>query len=427
MLPKSSNWYRRGNNRALPPSGDPDAQVEAAHYDAAGNLKQFGAMSLEYDRENRLKKATGSGVTEYGYDGLGRRVVKEESGGAATYYIYDAFGQLAAEYLSSGTGSTVGTHYVSTDHLGSTRVVTNGSGGIVSRHDYLPFGEEIASTVGSRQSVAGYTWNPSLTHRFTGKERDAETGLDYFGARYLSAGMGRFTGADPKPFHSGHIANPQKWNQYAYVLSNPFVYVDPDGREEKYQGAVSRFLTSAGNIVRVRSAAGVGSKGMFKMPYVKTEAGVSALANVKVAPLRMSVLSISGTADAGAKVSGEGFSADGQLKGEMSIMKDGKWGLKFEDQSTLGFTLGIPEVGAKTSTFSSETTLFGLGRSVQIGRVPAVFEAELLIDQDSIADAIIEFPQAVVEMEKSIDFVIERVKSALWSNVPQPGKEEETP
>lgn len=102
MLPKSSAWYRTGNNRVLPPSEDPDAVVEAAHYDAAGNLKQFGMQGLEYDRENRLSKATGSGVTEYRYDGLGRRVVKEELTGATTYYVYDAFGQLAAEYQSGG-------------------------------------------------------------------------------------------------------------------------------------------------------------------------------------------------------------------------------------------------------------------------------------------------------------------------------------
>jgi len=58
MLPKSSAWYRRGHNRALRPSEDPDAQVEAAHYDATGDLKQFGILGLEYDRENRLSKTT---------------------------------------------------------------------------------------------------------------------------------------------------------------------------------------------------------------------------------------------------------------------------------------------------------------------------------------------------------------------------------
>ena len=68
--------------------------------------------------------------------------------------------------------------------------------------------------------------------RFTGKERDTETRLDYFGARYYSAGPGRFTSADPKKFSGRTIENPQKWNKYAYTLNNPLALFDPDGREE---------------------------------------------------------------------------------------------------------------------------------------------------------------------------------------------------
>lgn len=67
--------------------------------------------------------------------------------------------------------------------------------------------------------------------RFTGKERDAETGLDYFGARYLSSAQGRFTTPDPM-MASADVANPQTWNRYAYALSNPLKYFDPDGLKE---------------------------------------------------------------------------------------------------------------------------------------------------------------------------------------------------
>ena len=63
----------------------------------------------------------------------------------------------------------------------------------------------------------------------TGKERDGETGLDYFGARYFSGAQGRFTGTDPKAFSKRTIENPQKWNKYAYVLNNPLALFDPDG------------------------------------------------------------------------------------------------------------------------------------------------------------------------------------------------------
>jgi len=74
---------------------------------------------------------------------------------------------------------------------------------------------------------------------FTGKERDAETGLDYFGARYMSAAQGWFTSPDPVNHPSGSknpaafLMNPQRWNAYSYVSNNPLRLVDPDGREEE--------------------------------------------------------------------------------------------------------------------------------------------------------------------------------------------------
>ena len=67
----------------------------------------------------------------------------------------------------------------------------------------------------------------SLIAKFTGKERDAETGLDYFEARYLSSAQGRFTSTDPK---SGWPSDPQSWNMYAYGRNNPLLYTDPDGQ-----------------------------------------------------------------------------------------------------------------------------------------------------------------------------------------------------
>jgi RHS repeat-associated protein len=67
--------------------------------------------------------------------------------------------------------------------------------------------------------------------RFTGKERDSETGLDYFGARYYGSAMGRFTSPDPKMLSSQRLHDPQQWNMYTYTRNNPLLFVDPDGRE----------------------------------------------------------------------------------------------------------------------------------------------------------------------------------------------------
>jgi len=117
------------------------------------------------------------------------------------------------------------------DALGSVRAVTDIGGDIVSRSDYLPFGEQIPPEQG-RADVAGYSDDAGNKQKFTGKERDIENGLDYFGARYFSAPQGRFTSADPFTGFSALIVKPQRWNRYAYVSNNPLALVDPDGREE---------------------------------------------------------------------------------------------------------------------------------------------------------------------------------------------------
>ncbi len=72
---------------------------------------------------------------------------------------------------------------------------------------------------------------PCDAHRvgFTGKERDGETGFDYFGARYYAPIPGRFLSPDPL-LDSADPADPQSWNRYAYVRNSPLVTVDPDGR-----------------------------------------------------------------------------------------------------------------------------------------------------------------------------------------------------
>lgn len=76
---------------------------------------------------------------------------------------------------------------------------------------------------------------PSATHPnrigscCTGKERDAESGNDYFGARYYSSSMGRWMSPD-KPFADQHVANPQSWNLYSYTRNNPLRFVDEDGQ-----------------------------------------------------------------------------------------------------------------------------------------------------------------------------------------------------
>lgn len=83
----------------------------------------------------------------------------------------------------------------------------------------------------------------SPTH-FTGKERDTESGNDYFGARYYSSNMGRFMSPD-KPFADQHASNPQSWNLYSYTRNNPLRFVDDDG-EAVRENPVSKNYTVSG-------------------------------------------------------------------------------------------------------------------------------------------------------------------------------------
>ena len=205
-----------------------------AGYDGAGNMTTLqGTMTMTYDAESRMTAWAESGASvALAYDGVGRRVTKTSSVTGTTISVYDPAGNLAAEY-GGQTPSVSGTLYLTQDHLGSTRLVTNASAGVVGCHDYLPFGEEIPAAWGSRPSCYGQT---DTTVKFTGQERDAETaadgggltGFDNFWARMMAGSQGRFLSPDPD--NAGADAtNPQSWNMYGYVFNNPLAYVDPSG------------------------------------------------------------------------------------------------------------------------------------------------------------------------------------------------------
>jgi RHS repeat-associated protein len=105
------------------------------------------------------------------------------------------------------------TNYYHTDAIGSVRAITDQSGTTVIRHDYFPFGEDTQPLTGDPM-------------RFGGLELDAESGLNYAGARYYRNIWGRFMRVDPV---GGTLTNPQRWNGYAYALNNPLRFVDPTG------------------------------------------------------------------------------------------------------------------------------------------------------------------------------------------------------
>jgi RHS repeat-associated protein len=116
--------------------------------------------------------------------------------------------------------------YYHVDALGSVRAVTNQAREVIERHDYLPFGEECTTGPCAGNPGAG----AGEPRKFTGKERDAETRFDYFGARHYQSKVGRFIAVDPVHTWQQTLVDPQRWNRYAYVMSNPLRYVDDNGK-----------------------------------------------------------------------------------------------------------------------------------------------------------------------------------------------------
>jgi RHS repeat-associated protein len=138
-------------------------------------------------------------------------------------------------YAATPTGAdSASVQWLVTDQLGTPRLIADASGSLsgMTRHDYMPFGEEIGAGTGGRTTNQGYSQPDDVRQQFTGKERDDETGLDYFLARYHSSTQGRFTSVDPLPASARRVS-PQSWNRYAFTYNNPLRFVDPNGEEVK--------------------------------------------------------------------------------------------------------------------------------------------------------------------------------------------------
>jgi RHS repeat-associated protein len=99
--------------------------------------------------------------------------------------------------------------------------VTDESGTVVYSAAHDPYG-------GIQQTWVN-TYDP--TPKFSGKERDGESGLDYFGARYYDRAQYRFISADPLVNVDLSVRNPQRWHLYSYCMNNPMSFVDPNGED----------------------------------------------------------------------------------------------------------------------------------------------------------------------------------------------------
>ena len=200
-------------------------------YDKAGNvIRDADGKLFTFNGDNKqslVKNAQGQVIGSYFYDGDGKRV-KKVTQTETTIYVYSG-GKKVAEY-STQRAVTASTKYVATDTLGSVRAITDQNANVVSRRDFMPFGEELYAGTPNRTTAQKYS-NPDgddVARKFTTYDRDKETGLDFAEARYYKNNHGRFTAVDPL-LASGKSANPQTFNRYVYVMNNPTMYNDPLG------------------------------------------------------------------------------------------------------------------------------------------------------------------------------------------------------
>jgi RHS repeat-associated protein len=244
-LTNIARYSGKSNSESLncAPANTRDQLSTCFGYDAAGNLTSNGSTAYSYDGENHL---IGTSGMSYIYDGDGKRVEKCNAGSTpgtcatnATGTLYwsappnndpavetDLTNNVLETYVffngrriarrEPGTPPTY--HFYFSDHLGSHNVITNASGSSCEQDiDYYPYG-------GVEQDYCGTV---AQHYKFTGKERDSESNLDNFGARYYGSFMDRFM--TPDDGSDQDAADPQSWNLYGYVRNDPLSNTDPTG------------------------------------------------------------------------------------------------------------------------------------------------------------------------------------------------------
>jgi RHS repeat-associated protein len=207
--------------------------------------ERSGKFSTSMAGGNNVETLYYNRMWSWRYDGL-----LSDRYGRNSKHIYVGGTRIATK-VSRADGSftseeKVKQYYYHSDHLGSAQVISNWKGEEYERIDYTPYGELWIEKVSSADDI-------DIPYRFTGKERDVETGLYYYGARYLDSKSGRWLSADPAlgeyipeaPVDEGAVKrngnlpgmggiyNVINSHLYHYAGNNPLKYTDPDGRDIK--------------------------------------------------------------------------------------------------------------------------------------------------------------------------------------------------
>jgi RHS repeat-associated protein len=312
----NGSWTRRydceaTNNRLRATSlpGDGDGVFSAKYaYDPHGNMVKMPHLSLmQWDYRDQLqattKQVNNSGPTEktwYVYDAAGQRVRKitdnaneskknqriylggfeiyrEHKGGASpelereTLHVMDDKQRIAVvEVKIRDSGSQISNpesliRYQLGNHLGSGCLELGGQAQIISYEEYYPYGST------SYQAVDESIRATAKRYRYTGKERDEENGLYYYGARYYASWLGRWALCDPLGIRDGLV-------MYAYVANNPIRMIDPDGKEKTDSDRIWGVVSILVPIVGIARGAKAVFSGQVSTDYLIP--GIGAVAGV---------------------------------------------------------------------------------------------------------------------------------------------------
>jgi RHS repeat-associated protein len=218
------------------PSGIPSVNLMIQYlYDAEGNRIGKGTITQWSCDLDLSPNGNGFQLTNEYVLGRGGEQVTEFATADVTPANPDGWahtnayagGQLIATFDMAGgsTYSNPALHYQLTDWLGTRRLQVSPSGAIEETCQSLPFGDQLDCLQNSSISTS----DDGTEHHFTGKERDPESGNDYFGARYYASSIGRWTTPDPSGLFFADPTNPQSLNLYGYVNNNPANSIDTGG------------------------------------------------------------------------------------------------------------------------------------------------------------------------------------------------------
>lgn len=341
-------------------------------YDNDGNVTQKTTdgttTTYIWDYANRLTAlGVGGATTTYAYDYAGNRVLQT---GTSTTWIYPSRFYSIASSTGSGakfstttelvfngdtllstidqqfvSGNATGspqTQYIHPDHLGSTNVITNASGTVVTAKDYYPYG-----------SVRVNSGSASLARGYIGQFAD-QSNLSYLNARYYDSSRGQFLSQDPifwgNPKNQ-NLQNPQSLNSYSYANDNPITNEDPSGLLTQAQNSALISITAqlqgilgALNVIAA-SGGGIssGTAGAIQQSIKSASAAVSTIAaggNATLSPANTWAPSTSGSVTgytpftSGSGVTGVGSQQENRILGNMVLL-----GLSFTPQGRAGEVL----------------------------------------------------------------------------------------